>query len=81
MNDFQGWLDVFLSEHEVDMEETFEVEGPSGVNDMPYAAVVLAMKRTGTEEQKKLQDLFVRADLVNADVRAILRFLAQAIAV
>lgn len=80
MSDFQGWLDVFLSEHEVDMEETFEVEGPSGVNDMPYAAVVLAMKRTGAEEQKKLRDLFVRADLVNADVGAILRFLAQAIA-
>jgi hypothetical protein len=78
---FDRWLDTFLSEKEVDLEETFEVNGPSGINYMCYENVVVAMKTTSSREQLLIQRKIIQIDHINGDVRKYLRHLSQAIAI
>lgn len=78
---FQKWLDTFLDEKGLDLDETIEVEGPSGTNGLSYADVVHAIKVTSTKEQRAIKALFVKADSVNHDIRKVLAHLAQAIAI
>lgn len=77
---FDKWLDTFLSEKGIDLEDRFEVEGPSGPNNMAYQNVVDAMKGAPVHEQDSIKTLMVKVDFVNGDIRKLLRHLAQAIA-
>jgi hypothetical protein len=77
---FDRWIDTFISEKGIDPEETFEVEGPSGMNEIPYGVIIEHMKITSPEEQKQLKNMIVMLDFKNADIRKYLRHLGQAIA-
>jgi hypothetical protein len=78
---FNRWLQTFLDEKGIDLEQGFTVSGPSGANHMQYAHVVNAiMDRAPPQEQRAIKDVLVRIDFRNGDVRAYLRHLAQAIA-
>ncbi len=74
------WLDTFLEEKGIDLEEGFEVEGPSDPNHMTYENVVHAIKSAPAHEQQGIKAMLVKIDFANADVRRYLRHLAQAIA-
>ncbi len=77
---FQGWLNTFLSEKGINMEETLEVEGPSGTNWMPVGVLVSLMNQTSAAEQAGIKAMLVRIDFKNAPVRPYLRHLAGAVA-
>jgi hypothetical protein len=77
---FDKWLDTFISEKGIDLEETFTVEGPSGENIIPYGVIVEHMKIAGPAEQAKLKDKIVYLDFKNADIKDFFRHLGQAIA-
>ena len=77
---FQEWLNTFLQEKGIDLEEGFEIEGPSGINHMMYLHVVDAMLATSEEEQKSLKTVLVKLDFIHHDIKSYLRHLAQAIA-
>lgn len=81
MSTFDRWLDKFLSEKEIDLEEGFEINGPSGPNFMYYENVVDAMKSTSSREQLLIQRKIVQLDYVNADIKKYLRHLAQALTI
>lgn len=81
MASFNKWLDTFLSEKELDLEENFEVEGPSGTNFMTYQHVVDALKMAPDHERKGIKSLLVKVDFINGDVKDVLKHLAQAIAI
>lgn len=78
---FNEWLDTFIEEKGLDMEATFEVEGSSGTNIMPYTVVVEGMKATTSNEQRAIKDMIVKIDFFNGDVLDYFRHLGQAIAV
>ena len=78
---FSKWLDIFLSEKSIDLEEGFEVDGPSGPNHMQYIHVINAMKGAPIHEQKALKSMFVKLDFLNQPIKDYLRHLAQAIAI
>lgn len=80
MSAFNNWLETFLEEKGVDLEESFEIEGPSGTNFMAYENVVDAIKSAPASEQSKIKDMIVKIDFKNGDVRHYFRHLAQAIA-
>ena len=63
------------------MEETFEIDGPSGPNLMSYAVVVETIKSAPDHERKGIKSMMVKIDFVNGDVKHYLRHLAQAIAI
>lgn len=77
---FNRWLDTFLEEKSIDLDEVFEVEGPSGPNHMPYRVVTATIKVAPRHEQNAIKTMLVKIDFANADVRRYLRHLGQAIA-
>lgn len=78
---FAKWLDTFLEEKEIDMEEVLTVKGKAwGTNYIPVGAVVRAMKMAPKHEQEAIKTMLVKIDFRNAPVRPYLAHLAQAIA-
>lgn len=80
MSRFDNWLNTFIEEKGIDLEETFEVEGPSGTNFMSLEIVVEAIKSAPSQEQKKIKDMMVMIDFKNAKIEPYLKHLAQEIA-
>jgi hypothetical protein len=78
---FSKWLDTFLEEKEIGMEEVLTVKGKAwGTNWMPVGVVVKAMKSAPKHEQDAIKTMLVKIDFANAPVRPYLAHLAQAIA-
>jgi hypothetical protein len=78
---FSEWIDTFLEEKGLNLEETFEVEGPSGTNYMNYKVVIEAIKTAPVKEQNGIKDVIIKLDYYAADVRDFLRHLAKALAI
>ena len=77
---FNNWIDTLVEEKGIDLEECFEVEGPSGTNVIPYGVIVEHMKIAPTSEQRKIKDVLVMIDFKNGDILHFFRHLGQAIA-
>jgi hypothetical protein len=78
---FTTWIDTLNTEKGIDMEQGFEVEGPSGANWMTYDIVVSAIKQANSNEQAGIKNTLVKIDFANGDIRHFYRHLAQAIAI
>lgn len=77
---FTKWLDTLIEEKNINLDEQFEVSGTWGVNYMQYQNVIEAIKSTSEYEQKQIQNMLIKIDFVNGDIKHYLRHLAQAIA-
>jgi len=79
--EFIEWLDTFLEEKGIDLEDDFTVQGAFyGDNHMTYEVVVEHIKIAPRHEQKKIKDMLVKIDFKNGDVKHFLRHLGQALA-
>ena len=76
---FNKWLDTFIEEKGIDLEDTFELQGPSGTNLMSYGVIIEHIKLTQGEEQKMIKDMIVKIDFKNGDIKHFLRHLGQGI--
>ena len=76
---FHEWLDDFISEKGIDLEQGFTVPGPSGENHMTYGTVIEHMKIAPRNEQNELKKMMVKLDFRNAAIEPYLRHLAQAL--
>lgn len=79
-NSFTKWLDKFLDEKGINLEDTFTIPGKSGSNFMSYQVVVEHIKVATPNDQAKIKAMLVKIDFQNASVEHFLRHLAQAIA-
>ena len=77
---FTKWLDTFIQEKGIDLEESFTVEGPSGTNHMQLVHVVAAIQGAPAHEQAGIKSMIAKIDFRNGDVRHYFKHLAQAIA-
>ena len=78
---FNEWLDTFIEEKELDLEHTFEKEGPVwGWNLIPLGVVVEHIKATSPAEQAQIKKIIVKIDFQNGDVMHFFDYLASAIA-
>jgi len=80
MKNFERWVHVFLSEKGIDLEETIDVEGPSGLNVIPVGCLVEAMIDAPATERTAIARALMKIDFKNGDVRHYLAHLAKAIA-
>lgn len=80
MATFNQWLDTFIEEKGIDLERSFEVDGPSGWNLIPVGCVVEAIHGAPRHEQAAIKNTLVKIDFHNGDVYHFLRHLAGAIA-
>ena len=77
---FNTWLDVFLEEKGIDLEQTFELTSKQGLyNLIPYGVVVEHIKIANSSEQSAIKDMIVKIDFKNGDVKHFLRHLGQAL--
>jgi hypothetical protein len=81
MSAFNNWLDTFIQEKGIDLEQRFDVEGPVwGTNSFDYGVIVEHIKIAGKDEQNEIRDTIVKIDFANGDVKHYFRHLAQALA-
>lgn len=80
MANFDAWLDTFLAEKGVDLEDSFEIQGGEwGTNYFTYGVVVEAVKSASPFEQVQIKHKIVQIDFRNGDVKHYFRHLAQAL--
>jgi hypothetical protein len=79
-NAFTRWLDTFVSEKGLDTEQTFDKEGPSGLNVIPLGCVIEAIKSAPAHEQAAIKATIVKIDYRNGDVLHFFGHLAGALA-
>lgn len=77
---FVSWLDTFVEEKGIDVDQILEVDGPSGRNLIPLVHVIRAMKRAPEGEQGAIKDTLVKIDFKNGDSVDFFRHLAGALA-
>ncbi|OHU47158.1 hypothetical protein BKG82_26230 [Mycobacteroides chelonae] len=79
---FAQWLDAFVEEKGLNLDQHFEKIGPSGqLNVIPLANVIQAMKITDKSEQAQIKSALVRLDFRNADVMDYFDHLSGALAI
>ncbi len=79
---FNKWLDTLIEEKEIDPDAfVFEKSGPSGVNFIPLAVVLEAIKGAPKHEQKGIQTMLVKIDFMNGNIVDYFNHLASALAI
>lgn len=77
----QTWLNTFLAEKNIDLEQHLEVEGNSGLNLIPVGCLVDMILQAPAHEQRGIKTMLVKIDFVNGNVLDYFRHLAKAVAI
>ena len=77
---FIKWLDTFIEEKEINLQDTFDVKGKNGLNTIPYGVVVEHIKISTKQEQEKIKNIIVNIDFKNGDVLHFFKHLGKAVA-
>jgi hypothetical protein len=80
---FSTWLDTFLEEKGVNLDQILEVEGSFGTNYIPVECLVDLMKQAPKVEQEGIKKMLVKIDFVAPGVKPVLDYfthLAKAVA-
>ena len=77
---FENWIETFIEEKNINLDDIFEVEGESGTNIMSYGVIVEHILIAPVQEQEKIKNVLVQIDFKNGDPLHFFRHLGQAIA-
>jgi len=80
-NNFHTWIDTFIDEKNIDVEQVLEINGNSGMNYIPLNCLIDAIKNTSNNEQNNIKSMLVKIDFYHKDVIHYFKHLAQAIAI
>jgi hypothetical protein len=79
---FSTWLDTFLEEKGIDMDQIMEIHGEFyGTNFIPVSELINQIKQAPLSEKHGIKNMLVRIDFYNANVMDYLKHLAKAIAI
>ena len=79
---FEKWLDTLVAEKGLDLDHTFEYNGPVyGMNMIPLEAVVEQIKAFHPDTQKMTKNRLVEIDFKNGDVMHFFGYIAQKMAI
>ena len=79
-NNFKQWLDTFISEKNLPMEDTFKIEKNNNLNIMTYKTIYEHILIANDQEQKQIKDMIVKIDFLNGNVLKFFKHLGNAIA-
>ena len=79
-NNFKKWLDTFISEKNLPMEDTFTIEKNNNLNIMSYKTIYDHMLIANDQEQKQIKNTIVKIDFLNGNVLDFFKHLGNAIA-
>ena len=79
---FNTWLDTFLEEKGIDLDEIMKIQGDVyGTNFISVSELVNQIKYAPLAEKQGIKEMMVKIDFHNASVMDYLKHLAQAIAI
>lgn len=78
---FTTWLDTFISEKGIVVEQVLEVNGPSGANFIPVACVIEQIKAFDANTQAMVKTRLVQIDFKNGDVMHFIKYIAAKMAI
>lgn len=76
---FNKWLDTFIDEKGIDLDETFTIEDNGQLHIFEIGNVIENIKATTKEEQQAIKDMIIKIDFNNADVIDYFKHLAKAL--
>ena len=74
---FNTWLDTFVSEKGIDLNDMFEIETAENTHFIDYAQIVAWAKLAPASEQAEIKTQIVKIDFVNGDVLHFFRYLGE----
>ena len=75
-NEFDEWLDRYIEEKGINLDEPFSLEVDGIGHLFDYASIIEQMKNTSKSEQEKIRNKIAEIEFYNADVKDFLRHLA-----
>lgn len=79
-NIFNNWLDTFIEEKGIDLEQILEVKTEKNTHYFEVGNVIENIKTTTPEEQEEIKKTIIKIDFYNGDVVDYFKHLAQALA-
>ena len=80
MNNFKKWLDTFIEEKNLPMEDTFTINKNGTLNIMSYKTIYEHILIANKKEQEQIKTMIVKIDFINGNVLDFFKHLGQAIA-
>lgn len=75
-NEFDEWLDKYIEEKGINLDEPFSLEVDGVGHLFDYASIIEQIKHTSKSEQEKIRNKITEIEFYNADVKDFLRHLA-----
>lgn len=75
-NEFDEWLDKYIEEKGINLDEPFSLEVDGIGHLFDYASIIEQMKHTSKSEQEKIRNKIAEIEFYNDDVKDFLRHLA-----
>jgi len=78
-NSFNKWLDTFIAEKGIELEDTFSLDGDESFHIFEVGNIIENIKIAPPEEQTQIKDMLVKIDFHNGSVIDYFKHLAQAL--
>lgn len=73
---FKNWLETFIEEKNIDLSDTIDAQGPSGLNIIPIGCVIEYIESSPSEVQKNIKAAMVKIDFLNGNVIKYFEYIA-----
>ena len=80
MNNFKNWIDTFIEEKDLPMEDTFTIDKNGTMNIMSYKTIYEHMLIANDQEQEQINNMIVKIDYMNGNILNFFQYLGKLIA-
>ena len=80
MNNFKNWIDTFIDEKDLPMEDTFTIDKNGTMNIMSYKTIYEHILIANDQEQEKIKNMIVKIDYMNGNILNFFQYLGKLIA-
>ena len=79
MNNFKNWIDTFIEEKNLPMEDTFTIDKNGTMNIMSYKTIYEHILIANDDEQKQIKNMIVQIDYMNGNILNFFQHLGKLI--
>jgi len=80
MSNFKNWIDTFIYEKDLPMEDTFTIDKNGTMNIMSYKTIYEHMLIANDKEQQQIKNMIVKIDFMNGNILNFFQYLGKLIA-
>ena len=80
MNNFKNWIDTFIEEKDLPMEDTFTIDKNGTMNIMSYKTIYEHILIANDQEQEQIKNMIVKIDYMNGNILNFFQYLGKLIA-